>query len=265
MYPVLFELGPLKIYSYGLLIVLGGILSSGFLYKRRARMGMSREEDFWLLINVLLFGGFIGGRLLFLIEYVPLSSPDFWAQALSPNRGLSVYGAFLGITAGVILFSRRAGLEPLKVLDYVCQVAPFWHAFGRLGCFFAGCCHGRPAGEGSSWAVIFRHSSAQVPDSLLGVPLYPTQLYEAGGDLVLAAGLFILVLPRLEKGRLPSGMLCAAYMAGYAVLRFILEYYRGDTVEWIRGVTVGQSIALVQLLFGVGLIWILRRRPCTRS
>lgn len=264
MYPVLIELGPFRIYSYGALIVLGGLFSCAFLYSRRAKMGMRREEEFWLMINVMLFSGYIGGRLLHLIEYVPFSSPDFWSQALAPNRGFSVFGAFMGIPAGLYVYSRRAGLEPLKIIDYVCQIAPFWHAFGRLGCFFAGCCHGRPAGEGA-WSVIFRDVRAQVPDSLLGVPLYPAQLYEAGGDMALALILFFTVLPRLEGGRLPSGTLCGIYMAGYALLRYAVEDYRGDTVALAGGWTAGQAIAAAQFLFGAGILLMIRRRPCIPS
>ena len=228
MHPILFQYGRFQIFSYGALIALGGVLSSLFWLSRREQMGMKREEDVWLLINVILFGGFVGGRVLFLFEYVKPFSPEFWSTLVSLNKGFSVMGAFVGVVGGVYWLSRRLKLQPLRLLDYVCQAAPLWHAFGRLGCFAAGCCFGVPTKL--PWGVRFTDPRSMIPPEYLGVPIHPTQLYEAAGNLLIAAGLYFFALRRLERGKLRPGILSACYFLSYGVLRFLNEFVRGDIV-----------------------------------
>jgi phosphatidylglycerol:prolipoprotein diacylglycerol transferase len=104
-----------------------------------------------------------------------------------------------------------------------------------------------------------------VEPRLLGVPLHPTQLYEAIGNLLIFTGLLRVVLPRLESGRLHSGALAAAYFGSYAALRFGLEFLRGDTVPTpFLGLTAGQELCLA--LFSAALVfgWP-RRAACIPS
>ncbi len=245
MFPVLIEFGAFHIYSYGVLIALGGALSGAFLWTRRRRMGISREEDFWLMVNLILFGGFLGGRILYLIEYVPFTTKDMLSHAFAFNSGFSVLGAFLGVLSALYYFTRKRRIGFLGLMDYICQVAPFWHFFGRLGCLAAGCCFGRPAGEGLPWAITFDNPRSVVPSEWLGRPLHPAQLYEGFLDLILAGLLYTVVLRRIERGRLKPGTLMAAYIGAYAVLRFVMEYWRGDVVPLgMLGLTAGQGLSL---------------------
>lgn len=264
MHPVLFEWEALRLHSYGVLIAAGGVLSAWFWLSRHKAMGVASRDDVWLLVNAILISGFLGGRLLYLFEYTRPFGPEFWRAAFAFDSGFSVLGAFASVAAGVWWFARRARAPFLRILDYVCMAAPVWHALGRLGCFLAGCCHGRPADL--PWAVRFTDPRAQVPSALLGVPLHPAQLYEAAGDLVIAAGLYFLALRPLEAGRLKPGALSAAYFAAYALLRFATEFVRGDGVAlpWAP-FTAGQLIA-AGLLAGAGALAVfVRRSPCTRS
>ena len=264
MHPVLFQLGEFRLYSYCVLIALGGVLSTAFFSSKRARMGIKTDEDFWLLVNVILFAGFFGGRVLFLIEYVPLSHPAFWDSAFSFNKGFSVLGGFFGIVGGIWLFCRRKGLEFFRVQDYASQVAPFWHVFGRLGCFAAGCCFGRLTDM--PWGVTFTDPHTMISPELLGRALHPAQLYEAAADLVLAAGLYFLILPKIESGRWPPGLLAAAHFAAYGVLRFFMEYFRADVVPLAAGLTAGQGLSLGLLVLAAATFWAALkagRRPCT--
>lgn len=267
MHPVFLELGPLRLYSYGVLVALGGALSCVFLYRRREKIGFKEEDHLWLLINVMIFGGFIGGRLLYLLEYVPFSGGEFWAQAFSFSQGFSVLGAFLGVSAAIYGFCRKLNLGFLRVLDYACQIAPFWHFFGRLGCLAAGCCYGRAPLRPLPWAVTFTDPRSMAPRELLGMPLHPVQLYEGLGDLVLALFLYRFILPGVERGRFARGTVCAVYFASYAVLRFAVEFFRGDTVAlgWLP-ITAGQAISLGLLLAAAALgAAIYRSKPCIPS
>lgn len=239
MRPVLFSAGPFVLHGYGAMIVLGGVLSFLWIRRRGAAAGLRSDDDFWLLVNAIIVGGFVGGRLLYLAEYTRPFSPDFWRTLFSPSRGFSVLGAFAGVPLATALLCRLRGIPFLRLFDAVCVAAPFWHAFGRAGCFLAGCCHGRPADV--PWAVVFRDPESMVRREWLGVPLHPAQLYEAGADLLLAAGLYV-VLRRTEDR--PAGLVCAAYFGSYGVLRFILERWRGDAVPLPIGLTAGQAMGL---------------------
>jgi phosphatidylglycerol:prolipoprotein diacylglycerol transferase len=259
MLPVLFSVGPLNIFTYGILIALGGALSARFWWLRSARIGIRREEDFWLLVNVILLGGFAGGRLLYLFEYERPFSPEFWSVAASFNRGFSVMGAFVGVIAGVWWFARRIQAGFLHTMDYVCQAAPFWHFFGRLGCLASGCCFGKPTG--APWGVRFTNPNSMVDPELLGRPIHPTQLYEAFGNLAIAALLYRFVLLPTEKGRLKPGTLCGVYFLSYAFLRFVEEFYRGDTVPLPSGLTAAQAFCLALAAGGASLLVFVRYRP----
>ncbi len=265
MLPTLFSLGPLHLYSYGALIAVGGVLSSVFWNSRRAQIGIKKEDEFWLMVNVILIGGFLGGRVLFMFEYVRPFSPEFWDVAFAFNRGFSVMGAFFGVIGAIFWFSRRIHAGFLHVLDYVCVAAPFWHFFGRLGCLAAGCCYGRPTAV--PWAVTFTNPNAMIAQeapALLGVPVHPTQLYEAFGNLAIAAILFFFGLPRKESGLLKPGALTAAYFLFYGALRFVEEFFRGDTVPLGHGLTAGQGFSLALIAAGL-VLGTAAQNSCTPS
>jgi phosphatidylglycerol:prolipoprotein diacylglycerol transferase len=238
--PVLFALGPFHLYGYGAMIVLGGILAFSFLRVRMVKLGLKSDDDFWILINVILASGFGGGRILFLLEYTRPFSKDFWATLISPSHGFSVLGGFISVPVALWLFARWKRISFLRLFDTVCVMAPLGHMFGRFGCLLAGCCYGQPTDV--PWAIKFTDPASQVPQVWLGVPLHPTQLYEAFGNGLIAVSLYFL-LKRTENGR--PGLVAAAYFASYGILRFYEEMYRGDTVPlgfW--GLTAGQGLGL---------------------
>lgn len=250
MRPILFSIGRLKIYGYGVLIALGGAASATFWIKHWRKMGLKKEEDVWLLLNTLLLSGFVGGRLLYVFQYDPIFGSVFWSDLFSLNRGFCVMGAVLGAVLGVSLYARFLRLRFLRTLDYVCQAAPLWHFFGRLGCFAAGCCYGIPTKK--PWGVIFTNPRSLVAPEFLGLPIHPTQLYEAFGELGIFFILYFFFLKKLEAGKMREGILSAAYLGGYGVLRYILEFYRGDAL-WISGfpMTQVQVFCLLQILAAV--------------
>lgn len=264
MHPILFEWGFFRVHSYGVLIALGGVATAWFWLSRHKAMGVERRDDVWMLVNAILIAAYLGGRLLYLFEYTEPFADEFWRVAFSFGQGFSVLGAFASVTAAVWWFARRVRADFLRVLDYVCQAAPLWHAFGRAGCFLAGCCHGRPT-QGW-WAVRFTDPRSQVPSEVLGAPLHPAQLYEAGGDLLIAGFLYIVFLRRLERGESKPGLLSAAYFASYSLLRFATEYARADGValSWAP-VTAAQALCVALLALSAALAVHVWRKPCIRS
>jgi phosphatidylglycerol---prolipoprotein diacylglyceryl transferase len=256
--PVLFSAGPFHLFGYGVMIVLGGIFAFWLLRTRMVKLGLKGDDDFWILVNVILASGFGGGRILYLFEYTRPFSRDFWTTLISPSHGFSVLGGFISVPIALWLFARWKRISFLRLFDTVCVMAPLGHMFGRFGCLLAGCCHGRPTNV--PWAITFTDPASQVPQVWLGVPLHPTQLYEAAGNAVIAACLYQL-LKRTENGR--PGLVAAAYFASYGVLRFFEEYYRGDTVPLgALGLTAGQGLGAGLVAFSLGLLaW---RYACIR-
>jgi phosphatidylglycerol:prolipoprotein diacylglycerol transferase len=239
--PLLLQLGPLKVYGYGAMIVLGGLVTLGWLRRRRAAAGIRTDDDFWLVVNAILGGGFAGGRLLYVLEYARPGTADFWRALVSLSSGFSVLGAFVGVPLAVWGVCRWRKIPFRPLLDHLCVVAPFWHAFGRLGCFLAGCCYGLPSS--APWAVRFTDPRAQVPASLMGVPLHPAQLYEAAADVAIG----VWMLKRIKRGK-PTA---AFYFASYGAVRVALETFRGDTVPFNSWMTAGQGLGAALILAAI--------------
>ena len=150
--------------------------------------------------------------------------------------------------------------NPLAVGDLLCVVIPIGHAFGRIGCFFYGCCYGKLST--SAFAVSFPRGSPAWHEQLnLGqissaaqqsLPVLPTQLFEAAANAALFAVLFMFY-------RRFRGGTVALYLVGYAVIRFSMEYLRGDPRAAVGPFSISQTISLA--LLGIGAVLAL----CTRN
>lgn len=247
MHPILFSIGPVVLYSYGAMMVLGFLLTI-WLAGRAARKlppelrAISEEQvvDFtcWSLL-----GGIVGGRLL----YVLLQWP-FFAQAPLEvfalwHGGLVWYGGFFGGLLSGYGYTRAQGLNFLRVLDQFIPFGVLGHAVGRIGCFLNGCCYGKPT---DLWCGV--DFSGQ------GQRVLPTQLFETIG-----LSLLFLILRRLQRPALlrQSGRVFGCYLSGYGLLRFVLEFMRGDQHPWFAGLTLQQLICIIVFLAGLALI---RRR-----
>lgn len=232
MCPVLLAFGPFKLYGYGAAITLGGVIGARLLWLRREKMGLRDEESFWALINLAVLSGFLGGKLLFMLQYGV-------RPGLSLMNGYSAFGGFVSVPLAVAGFALWKKIPVLKLADYMFLTALFWHAFGRLGCFLAGCCQGQPTSL--PWGVTFRDPRSMVPPELLGVRLHPVQLYEAAGDLIVAAILYRVLLAT-EKGKVEPGLVAAGHFAAYGIMRSSLEFLRGDTLPFLGPLTQGQAL-----------------------
>ena len=130
------------------------------------------------------------------------------------------------------------------------------HVIGRLGCLMAGCCYGRPADV--PWAITFTDPFAFANvGTPLNVPLHPTQVYEAGAELII----LILLLATERKGRTYPGRTFWGYMLLYAVSRFAIEFYRADERGFLMGLSTSQFISVVLAPLSLFMLFYLRRRP----
>jgi phosphatidylglycerol:prolipoprotein diacylglycerol transferase len=123
------------------------------------------------------------------------------------------------------------------------------HAFGRLGCFFNGCCYGRPCSL--PWAVTF-----PPPHVMAGIPVHPTEIYEALGNLIIFAG-----LTAFYRHKRYDGQVWWLYVLGYGILRFVVELFRGDYDTYYFGhLSIGQLIAMTMIAVAVVALAASRRR-----
>lgn len=259
MRPVLLEIGPLPVFGYGTAVAAGGLAALRLLWSRRGRLGLG-DRDAWLFAYGLILAGFGGGHLLYLLQYAPSGAEAFRRAAWSVMSGYSVLGGFAGGAAFVAVYARLRGGSFLRLMDTVSWCGAVWHVFGRLGCFLAGCCYGKPTDL--PWGVAFRDPRGGVPASLLGVPLHPTQLYEMSGDVLIAAAVRRALLAA-DQGRVREGSAAATYLAAYGAMRFFTEFARGDTRPLSGFWTMEQALAL-GLVAASGAI-LLGRRRCARS
>jgi phosphatidylglycerol---prolipoprotein diacylglyceryl transferase len=245
MLPVLLEISGIKIYSYGFFIAVGyisALLIGRFLAKAR---GLN-PAHFMDLAFIAIVTGVVGARLFFVLTnnqgITPSELLDFW------NGGLVFYGGFICATLACLAYGKWRRMPIWVSTDIVVTGVALAHVFGRIGCFAAGCCHGSVCDL--PWAM--ENHSGFVAQEMRGLPLHPVQLYEAFSLLLLAGFLAYVVARR----KLKDGNPALIYLTGYAMIRFVMEFFRGD-VE--RGFVLGgvfstsQAIALALFLLGTGL------------
>jgi phosphatidylglycerol:prolipoprotein diacylglycerol transferase len=252
MHPILFRFGPLTIHTYGVLVASGFLLGLGLAVRQARKEGVPSDKIIDLGFYILL-AAIVGSRLFFIFlnlsYYVknPLDIVKIW------EGGLVFYGGVLLAVPTAIWYVKKNGLGIWRTADLFAPSIAIGHALGRLGCFSAGCCYGKTA-ESIPWAVTFTN-----PDSLarIGVPLHPTQLYESAGEFIN-----FLILITLRKNKSFNGQLFMVYMLFYSVLRFIVEFFRGDVSRGFitNQLSVSQGISIIMFLVAVAGLIVLKRR-----
>jgi phosphatidylglycerol:prolipoprotein diacylglycerol transferase len=266
MYPVLFQVGDYHLRSYVFCLALAFAVSVLLFRLLNRQLAAERRDDFWMLTNVIGASGFLGARLFFLAVYgrnLP-TRPGLGALLFSNSEGLSTFGAIFGVVAGTIVFCRLRHFRILEMLDRVALVMPIAHGLARSGCLLNGCCYGRPVGRPAFWALRFTDPGSAVAPGLLNVPLYPTQLFEIAGDIVIAAILWFVASKRgaSSAGR---GSLLAWYAAGYGVVRLLGDPYRAD-FRALPGLdlSIDQLLGAGSAVLALGLLFLFNRFRSSR-
>lgn len=254
MHPVLLKIGNFEFASYGLMTALGYAIAAWYLVSRLKNSGIKNlnKDTFWNLLFIVFVGAIVGGKLLFIIVSWPQLGATF-AEKISTiihdiRYGFVFFGGLLVAVSGALWYMRRKQLPILKTSDFLIVALPLGHALGRIGCFLAGCCYGKPTTL--PWGVRFTDPHALVAPELMNVPLHPTQLYESGLNFLL----FLLLHYASQKPH-KEGKILVLYVLCYATMRFCIEFLRGDfRGGFLLGMSPSQVISL--LVAGIALwIW----------
>jgi len=218
MYPEVFSLGSISVQGYGLMIFIGVLLAYLFMLKNLKHHGLQSEDVsemfLWCFASVV-----VGGKIFFWLEDPKLYVENPSLMLKSFGNGFVFYGSFLLTVPILVWWFRKKGINPWVAFDYAGIAGATVHAFGKLGCLMAGCCHGKVCDE--SVGIVFDNPNSHA--SPLNTPLYPTQIWDA---LILFAAIGLMFL--MKKRKYFDGQLFLMYGLVYAVGRFITEKYRGD-------------------------------------
>lgn len=231
MYPIIADFGFIKIYSYGIFLALAFLMAAFVAFKETKRKGYDGDIAYDIVLMAII-GGILGARIFYVIghfEYFLESPLDIFKIY---EGGLIFYGGFLGGAIAILLYLR---LKNLPIGDFADVVAPslaIGSAVGRLGCFFNGCCYGKPATI--PWAIHFFDANR-----------HPTQIYEFLMNLSIFG---ILWFARKKITR--SGFLFLTYLMLYSIARFCVEFLR-VTIPVAFRLSGSQIISIIIFVFAI--------------
>jgi phosphatidylglycerol:prolipoprotein diacylglycerol transferase len=241
MYPIILQIGPLKVYSYGLMIAIAFLVCI-FLARKEARHYNLDPDKIYDLSFFVLVSGIIGGRILYVILNLPYYLENPQEIIMLHHGGLVWFGAFGFALIGGIIFLKKNSLPIFKTLDFLAPYIALGHAIGRIGCFLNGCCYGSPA----RWGIYFPIHQEK---------LIPTQLFESVFLVIL---FFILI--NFRKNNHKTGLTFSLYVASYSLWRFAIEFLRADSAREFLGLTIFQVISIFLFLGSLYAIIYLKSR-----
>jgi phosphatidylglycerol:prolipoprotein diacylglycerol transferase len=256
MHPILFDFDGFTIYAYGVLLAAAYLLGLQFALVRARRSGLDAQRvmdlGIWIIISAL-----VGAKLLLLVvDFKQFTENPRDLIGLARSGGV-FYGGLIAAVVVALFYLRRHKMPLWTTTDMFAPGIALGHVVGRLGCLMAGCCFGRPTSV--PWAVTF-HDPAALANvgTPLGVPLHPTQLYEAGAEALILV--FLLAFER--RGRTFPGRTFWSYLLLYGISRFIVELYRGDSRGMVFNVlSTSQFVSMILVPLSIVMLVVLSRRP----
>ena len=252
MYPILFQIGPLTVYSFGTLMALAA-LSAGWLVRLELRRYSYDPELASTMIFAAAIGGLIGARLLFILEDWSYFVRSPWDLIFS-GAGFTWYGGMLGGAIAVTWLVRRRRIPWLEAADISAPALTIGYGIGRIGCHIAGDGDWGTVSD-MPWAVAYTNAIIGWVHPLTGVPylpgvrVHPTPIYEFLQSLVI----FAVLWPIRKKGY-SSGTVFWLYLILAGLARFGVEFWRVNPVVGL-GMTEAQWFSLVFILLGACLFY----------
>lgn len=248
MYNNLLKLGHFTIHTYGLMIGIGFMAALIVADKRAKKKGLDTDFVFNLAFVCIIFG-LLGAKLLYFLTEIKtiINNPK---NILDLMDGFVVYGGIIGGILSAYLYCRMKRKNFLTYFDLFVPSLAIAQGFGRIGCFFAGCCYGLETT--SHFSIMFKNS-AYAPNY---VHLIPTQLISSVGDF--AIGLLLILLAKRNP---KSGIVASAYLILYGIGRFIIEFFRGDLIRGsIGSLSTSQFISIFIILAGIILGFVVNKK-----
>ena len=240
-----------EIAMYSVMIILGiciGVIVAIFHFSKYYDM---KKEDIFYCILFGIIGMVLGAKLLYIITNIPyiiqnISNLNKEMILSLLQSGFVFYGGLIGGVLGIYIYTKLFKLSFKTMLLIIIPVVPLIHSIGRIGCFFAGCCYGMEY-EGIGH-VVFKNTPF-INQELLGVPLFPSQLVESFCNLLI----FIVICLTYKKFK-GSYKTIGLYCVLYSLVRFTLEFFRGDAVRgFVLGISTSQWISVMIFIIGIGL------------
>jgi phosphatidylglycerol:prolipoprotein diacylglycerol transferase len=261
MYPRLFELpwsiprfGPITVYTYGVLLAAAYLLGLQLAMVRARKRGLDATRVMDLGIYIII-SALVGAKLLLLVtDFQTFRSNPAELLSLARSGGVFYGGLILAVVVALV-YIRRIGLPLWTTCDVFAPGIALGHVVGRFGCFFAGCCWGKPTTL--PWGITFTDPFAAANvGTPLNQSLHPTQLYEAGAEFLILA----LLLGTENKGKPFAGRTFWLYMLLYAVSRFIIEFFRDDPRGMVGVLSTSQFISVILAPLAVIMLAYLARQ-----
>ncbi len=262
MHPIFINLGTLPIRWYGVMMA-AAFFAGLWTATRRARLVNVSGDVIADVTLWLMAGSIIGARFVYVTTYWKQEFADepFSEVFMVQHGGLVFYGGLIGAAVTSLAYLAWKKQPVWKIADILAPSIALGSVFGRIGCLLNGCCYGRACTL--PWAIRFPVGHETHPAGTPGIPVHPTEIYDALLNLALYAALAWVF--RRKKF---DGQVIALYFMGYAVCRFIVEFFRGDyPADHIHGglFTSAQLLSGPIFLAGAALGLILWRRATIAS
>jgi phosphatidylglycerol:prolipoprotein diacylglycerol transferase len=236
MHPILLKIGPVVIYSWGLMVALGSLAGILLAINSSGKYNIPSEKVIDLALYSIL-SGLIGARFFYVILFFNEFKSNAWQIIRIQDGGLVFFGAVLGGIICFLIFSRINKLSIMTLLDLATPSVLLGYTIGRWGCFLNGCCYGVVTTQ--PWGVKFPH--------LIGLH-YPTQIYASFIGLIM-----LLILLYRRKKQIFSGQIFLEGIILYAFYRFSIEFIRVNPKYFI--LTAAQWTSLALFILGIAYYW----------
>lgn len=237
MFPEICRIGPVAVYSYGLMLVVAFLTGVWLACRRAAEEGIKKDLVFNLSFTVFL-AGIAGARIFYIAENINYYFKNPLEVVMLQHGGLSWFGGLIAGSAAAMLYLRGKGLPTYKLLDLIVPFLALAQAIGRIGCLLNGCCFGKPSAAGIYFPA---HGAA----------LIPTQAFSS----ILLLAIFI-ILRLLQERPHKSGQIFYLYLLLYSLKRFFIEFWRADNRILLWGLTLFQLLSIA--VFFVSIVNIVR-------
>ncbi|MBF0521443.1 MAG: prolipoprotein diacylglyceryl transferase [Candidatus Omnitrophica bacterium] len=231
MFPTICKIGPLTIYSYGLMIAVAAIVCTWLLSRDARHLGISSDTISDLMFWIVVFG-LIGARMLYVLLNLDYFMPNPLEMVMIQNGGLAWQGGLIIGTIAGLLFVKKRKLNLKTMLDLCAPYVALGESIGRVGCLLNGCCYGKEVG----WGLYFPIHHAR---------LHPTQIYTSLGLLSIFV---ILRWYQKQSESSTTGSVFVLYLVLASALRYFVEFFRADHVEILWGLSIFQLVCLLLLL-----------------